>query len=118
MASYPSVVQNNILWFYPRADEEHRDVLQRKRPPFIPEIDDPSFVAVYGVRDLPYGYTSSTSTSIYAGGCLPPLHSLTVTAPLVCSYDVLVENLMDPAHVPYAHKGLMGKLRKKEDPGR
>uniref|UniRef100_A0A453M5Q9 Vanillate O-demethylase oxygenase-like C-terminal catalytic domain-containing protein n=1 Tax=Aegilops tauschii subsp. strangulata TaxID=200361 RepID=A0A453M5Q9_AEGTS len=29
-----------------------------------------------------------------------------------------VENLMDPAHVPYAHKGLMGKLRKKEDPGR
>jgi phenylpropionate dioxygenase-like ring-hydroxylating dioxygenase large terminal subunit len=31
---------------------------------------------------------------------------------------VLVENLMDPAHVPYAHKGLMGKLRKKEDPGR
>uniref|UniRef100_A0A453M5S5 Vanillate O-demethylase oxygenase-like C-terminal catalytic domain-containing protein n=1 Tax=Aegilops tauschii subsp. strangulata TaxID=200361 RepID=A0A453M5S5_AEGTS len=40
------------------------------------------------------------------------------TAPLVCSYDVLVENLMDPAHVPYAHKGLMGKLRKKEDLGR
>ena len=31
---------------------------------------------------------------------------------------MLVENLMDPAHVPYAHKGLMGKLRKKEDPGR
>ncbi|XBH95703.1 hypothetical protein VPH35_086222 [Triticum aestivum] len=88
VASYPSVVRNNILWFYPRADEEHRDVLQRKRPPFIPEIDDPSFVTVYGVRDLPYGY------------------------------DVLVENLMDPAHVPYAHKGLMGKLRKKEDPGR
>lgn len=22
-------------------------------------------------------------------------------------YDVLVENLMDPAHVPYAHYGLM-----------
>nr|BAJ85501.1 predicted protein [Hordeum vulgare subsp. vulgare]BAJ85910.1 predicted protein [Hordeum vulgare subsp. vulgare]BAK07770.1 predicted protein [Hordeum vulgare subsp. vulgare] len=88
VASYPSVVQNNILWFYPKADAQHQDVLQRKRPPFIPEIDDPSFVTVYGVRDLPYGY------------------------------DVLVENLMDPAHVPYAHKGLMGKLRKKEDPGR
>ena len=29
----------------------------------------------------------------------------------------MVENLMDPAHVPYAHKGLMGKLRKKEAPG-
>ncbi|KQK12598.1 hypothetical protein BRADI_1g04810v3 [Brachypodium distachyon] len=80
VAAYPSVVQNNILWFYPRAGAEHEDVLQRKRPPFIPEIDDPSFVTVYGIRDLSYGY------------------------------DVLVENLMDPAHVPYAHKGLMGRL--------
>ncbi|KAM0827211.1 hypothetical protein ACQ4PT_068352 [Festuca glaucescens] len=88
VASYPSVVQNNILWFYPRADAEHRDVLERKQPPFIPEIDDPSFVTVYGIRDLSYGY------------------------------DVLVENLMDPAHAPYAHKGLMGKLPKNEDPGR
>ncbi|KAF0912656.1 hypothetical protein E2562_018917 [Oryza meyeriana var. granulata] len=87
VASYPCVVQNNILWFYPRSEPEYRDVLQRKRPPYIPQIDDPSFVTVYGVRDLPYGY------------------------------DVLVENLMDPAHVPYAHKGLM-RIRKKEDPGR
>ncbi|KAM0827212.1 hypothetical protein ACQ4PT_068352 [Festuca glaucescens] len=55
VASYPSVVQNNILWFYPRADAEHRDVLERKQPPFIPEIDDPSFVTVYGIRDLSYG---------------------------------------------------------------
>jgi hypothetical protein len=31
-------------------------VLERKRPPFIPEIDDPSFVTVYGIRDLSYGY--------------------------------------------------------------
>uniref|UniRef100_M8BA07 Pheophorbide a oxygenase, chloroplastic n=1 Tax=Aegilops tauschii TaxID=37682 RepID=M8BA07_AEGTA len=60
VASYPSVVQNNILWFYPRADGEHQDILQRKRPPFIPEIDDPSFVAVYGVRDLPYGVSLET----------------------------------------------------------
>jgi phenylpropionate dioxygenase-like ring-hydroxylating dioxygenase large terminal subunit len=55
VASYPCVVQNNILWFYPRADPEHSDVLQRKRPPLIPEIDDPDFVTVYGIRDLPYG---------------------------------------------------------------
>jgi phenylpropionate dioxygenase-like ring-hydroxylating dioxygenase large terminal subunit len=45
-------------------------------------------------------------------------------------YDVLVENLMDPAHLPYAHKGLtpipakaddgpdMGFIRTKGDPGR
>ncbi|PWZ12240.1 Protochlorophyllide-dependent translocon component 52, chloroplastic [Zea mays] len=67
---------------------EYRDVLQRKRPPLIPEIDDPDFVTVYGIRDLPYGY------------------------------DILVENLMDPAHAPYAHKGIMRGIRKKEDPGR
>ncbi|WVZ60951.1 hypothetical protein U9M48_010902 [Paspalum notatum var. saurae] len=88
VASYPCVVQNNILWFYPRAEPEYKDVLQRKRPPLVPEIDDPEFVTVYGMRDLPYGY------------------------------DILVENLMDPAHVPYAHKGIMRGIRKKEDPGR
>jgi len=88
VASYPCVVQNNILWFYPRAEPEHKDVLQRKPPPLVPEIDDPEFVTVYGTRDLPYGY------------------------------DVLVENLFDPAHVPYAHKGIMRGIRKKEDPGR
>jgi phenylpropionate dioxygenase-like ring-hydroxylating dioxygenase large terminal subunit len=55
VASYPSVVQNSILWFYPRAGAEHRDVLQRKRPPFIPEMDDPSFHTMYTIRDIPYG---------------------------------------------------------------
>ncbi|CAN6303111.1 unnamed protein product [Urochloa humidicola] len=88
VASYPCVVQNNILWFYPRAEPEYKDVLQRKRPPLIPEIDEPGFITVYGIRDLPYGY------------------------------DILVENLFDPAHVPYAHKGIMRGIRKKEDPGR
>jgi phenylpropionate dioxygenase-like ring-hydroxylating dioxygenase large terminal subunit len=55
VASYPCVVQNNILWFYPRDDPEYKDVLQRKRPLLIPEIDDPDFVTVYGIRDLHYG---------------------------------------------------------------
>uniref|UniRef100_A0A0E0KKF3 Rieske domain-containing protein n=1 Tax=Oryza punctata TaxID=4537 RepID=A0A0E0KKF3_ORYPU len=88
VASYPSVVQNNILWFYPRSEPEYRDVLQRKRPPYFPDLDDPSFNTVFGVRDFPYGY------------------------------DMLVENLMDPAHVPYAHKGLFPQFQVKEDPGR
>jgi hypothetical protein len=30
-------------------------VLQRKRPPFIPEIDDPSFATMFTIRDLSYG---------------------------------------------------------------
>ncbi|KAK8443890.1 hypothetical protein SEVIR_9G046101v4 [Setaria viridis] len=88
VASYPCVVQNRILWFYPRAEPEHKDVLQRKRPPHIKEIDDPSFVTAFGIRDLFYGY------------------------------DILAENLMDPSHVPYAHKGLIGGPRNTEDPGR
>ncbi|XP_040378816.1 protochlorophyllide-dependent translocon component 52, chloroplastic-like [Oryza brachyantha] len=88
VASYPSVVQNSILWFYPRTEPEHSDVLRRKRPPYFPDLDDPSFVTVYGVRDFLLGY------------------------------DVLVENLMDPAHVPYAHKGLFPEFQDKEDPGR
>ncbi|CAL4936568.1 unnamed protein product [Urochloa decumbens] len=79
---------NNILWFYPRTEPEYKDVLQRKRPPYVPEIDDPGFVTVYGIRDLPYGY------------------------------DILLENLLDPAHVPYAHKGVMHGIGQKEDPGR
>uniref|UniRef100_A0A0D3FQE8 Rieske domain-containing protein n=1 Tax=Oryza barthii TaxID=65489 RepID=A0A0D3FQE8_9ORYZ len=51
VASYPSVVQNNILWFYPRSEPEYCDVLKRKRPPYVPEIDDddPSHFMVYGM---------------------------------------------------------------------
>jgi phenylpropionate dioxygenase-like ring-hydroxylating dioxygenase large terminal subunit len=41
-----------------------------------------------------------------------------VTVALYCRYDILVENHMDPAHVLYAHKGIMRGIRKKEDPGR
>ncbi|TVU14012.1 hypothetical protein EJB05_37453, partial [Eragrostis curvula] len=38
VASYPCVVQNK-MWFYPRTEAEYKDVLQMKRPPYIPEID-------------------------------------------------------------------------------
>ncbi|BAT73643.1 hypothetical protein LR48_Vigan01g050000 [Vigna angularis] len=77
VASYPSSVQNDILWFWPNTDPQYKDILTRKKPPYIPEIDDPSFTKLMGNRDIPYGY------------------------------EVLTENLMDPAHVPYAHYGLM-----------
>uniref|UniRef100_A0A0E0KKF7 Rieske domain-containing protein n=1 Tax=Oryza punctata TaxID=4537 RepID=A0A0E0KKF7_ORYPU len=55
VASYPSVVQNNILWFYPRSEPEYRDVLQRKRPPYIPDIDDPSFNTIFAAAELDHG---------------------------------------------------------------
>ncbi|KAJ1292996.1 hypothetical protein BS78_01G034000 [Paspalum vaginatum] len=88
VASYPRVVQNDILWFYPRTEPEFRDVLQRKRPPFFAEMDDPAFFTVFGMRDFPYGY------------------------------DIMMENILDPAHVPYAHKGMVPCFPNEEDPSR
>ncbi|KAK8504813.1 hypothetical protein V6N13_056125 [Hibiscus sabdariffa] len=77
VAVYPSTVQHDIVWVWPNADPQYKDIITKKKPPFIPVLDDPSYTKLMGNRDIPYGY------------------------------DVLVENLMDPAHVPYAHYGLM-----------
>ncbi|KAL9233605.1 hypothetical protein vseg_008577 [Gypsophila vaccaria] len=77
VASYPCTVQHDILWFWPNSDPQYQDIVTRKQPPYIPELDDPSYTRSMGIRDFPYGY------------------------------EVLVENIMDPAHVHYAHYGLM-----------
>ncbi|KAL8246497.1 hypothetical protein R6Q59_007713 [Mikania micrantha] len=77
VAVYPSTVQNGILWFWPSTDPQYKDILTKKKPPYIPELDDPSFTFQMFNRDIPYGY------------------------------EILIENLMDPAHVPYAHYGIM-----------
>ncbi|KAL5766954.1 hypothetical protein ACOSP7_017571 [Xanthoceras sorbifolium] len=74
---YPSTVHNEIVWFWPSTDPKYTDIVKKKKPPFIPELDDPSSTNSFMNRDFPYGY------------------------------EVLVENLMDPAHVPYAHYGIM-----------
>ncbi|KGN66373.1 protochlorophyllide-dependent translocon component 52, chloroplastic [Cucumis sativus] len=80
---YPSVVQNDILWFWPNSDPQYKDIMAKKTPPYIPEIDDPSYAKLIISRDLPYGY------------------------------EILTENLMDPAHVPYAHYGLIRRQQTK-----
>ncbi|KAL4308455.1 hypothetical protein GQ457_01G048660 [Hibiscus cannabinus] len=77
VAVYPSTVQHDIVWVWPNADPQYQDIVTKKKPPYIPVLEDPSYTKSMGNRDIPYGY------------------------------DVLVENLMDPAHVPYAHYGLM-----------
>ncbi|XP_072958277.1 flavonoid 8-hydroxylase 2, chloroplastic-like isoform X2 [Typha angustifolia] len=86
-AVYPSIEQNKVVWFWPSTDPQYKDIIERKRPPFIPELDDPSYTCTMGIRELPYGY------------------------------EVLIENLMDPAHVPYAHYGIM-KVPRRVEPGR
>ncbi|CAN0911018.1 Protochlorophyllide-dependent translocon component 52, chloroplastic [Linum grandiflorum] len=75
--TYPTIVHHDILWFWPNSDPQYRNIFEKKKPPFLPELDDPSFTKVLGIRDFPYGY------------------------------EVLMENLMDPAHVPYSHSGLV-----------
>ncbi|XWS52387.1 hypothetical protein CRYUN_Cryun11dG0066100 [Craigia yunnanensis] len=77
VAVYPSTVQHDIVWFWPNADPQYKDIIMKKKPPYIPVLEDPSFTKSMGNRDIPYGY------------------------------EVLIENLMDPAHVPYAHYGIM-----------
>ncbi|XP_031099350.1 protochlorophyllide-dependent translocon component 52, chloroplastic-like [Ipomoea triloba] len=77
VAVYPSCVQNDILWFWPNSDPLYKDIFMKKKPVYIPELDDPSFTKSMIARDIPYGY------------------------------EVLIENLMDPAHVHYAHHGIM-----------
>lgn len=77
VAVYPSTVQNGIVWIWPNTDPKYKDILSKKKPPYIPQLDDPSFTFQVYNRDIPYGY------------------------------EILTENLMDPAHVPYAHYGIM-----------
>ncbi|KAK9707402.1 hypothetical protein RND81_07G195500 [Saponaria officinalis] len=86
VASYPCTVQNQILWFWANSDPEYRDIVTTKPPPYIAELDDPSFTCTMGNRDIPYGY------------------------------EVLIENLMDPAHVRYAHYGIMRVPENKNRP--
>ncbi|KGN66705.2 protochlorophyllide-dependent translocon component 52, chloroplastic [Cucumis sativus] len=85
VAVFPSIVQNDVLWFWPNSDPQYKDIMEKKKPPYIPELDDPSFTKLISNRDLPYGY------------------------------EILTENLMDPAHVPYAHYGIMGRLPKNRE---
>ncbi|PWA87911.1 rieske [Artemisia annua] len=55
VAVYPSTVQNGIVWFWPNADPKYKDILSKKKPPYIPELDDPSFTCQMFNRDIPYG---------------------------------------------------------------
>ncbi|KAG8387364.1 hypothetical protein BUALT_Bualt02G0013700 [Buddleja alternifolia] len=68
VAVYPSCVQNGILWFWPNSDPQYKDIHSQKKPHYIPELDDPSYTNQMICRDIPYGY------------------------------EILIENLMDPAH--------------------
>ncbi|KAL5766957.1 hypothetical protein ACOSP7_017574 [Xanthoceras sorbifolium] len=73
---YPSIVHHDMVWFWPNTDPIYKDIITKKKPPFIPEMDDPSFAKDFFTRDIP------------------------------CGYEILIENIMDAAHVPYSHYGI------------
>ncbi|KAL1557444.1 Flavonoid 8-hydroxylase 2, chloroplastic [Salvia divinorum] len=77
VAVYPSCVQNGIVWFWPNPDPKYKEIHSTKKPHYVRELDDPSFVYTMTSREIGYGY------------------------------EILIENLMDPAHVAYAHYGVM-----------
>ncbi|CAK7339113.1 unnamed protein product [Dovyalis caffra] len=56
VAAYPSTVQNDIVWFWPNTSPEYKDILSTKRPPYIAELDDPSYTKSMGNREFPFGY--------------------------------------------------------------
>lgn len=56
MAAYPTTVQHDIVWFWPNSDPKYKDIILKKKPPYIPELDDPSFTRLMGNREIPYGY--------------------------------------------------------------
>lgn len=84
VAVYPSTLHQGVVWFWPSTDPQYKDVITKKKPPSIPELDDPSFTILMGNRDIPYGY------------------------------EIFLENLMDPAHVPYSHYGLIQTVAHKD----
>ncbi|KAJ6427934.1 hypothetical protein OIU84_023357 [Salix udensis] len=57
-AVYPSTVQHDIVWFWPNTDPQYKDIILKKQPPFIPELDDPSYIKMSISRDFPYGYAN------------------------------------------------------------
>lgn len=75
---YPSVAQEGILWFWPDTRPEFQSKKDSKPPPSIPALADSTFMDELSSRNLNYGY------------------------------EQLIENLMDPAHVPFAHHGIQG----------
>lgn len=56
MTVYPSTVQHDIVWVWPNADPQYKDIIKKKKPPYIPVLDDPSFSRPMGNRELPFGY--------------------------------------------------------------
>ncbi|CAI7922974.1 unnamed protein product [Closterium sp. NIES-54] len=80
---YPCREHQGIIWFWPDYfPSAAAEAAAAPPPPTLPEFDDPTFRYDTGMSDLEYGY------------------------------EMLMENLLDPAHVPFAHHKYQGDRNK------
>ena len=80
--SYSTIIHKNILWFWPWKVDSLSILGQHKKyPEGMMESISINAIPSTYTRDLPYGW------------------------------DTLVENLIDPAHIPFAHHNLQGKRK-------
>ncbi|CAM9179351.1 unnamed protein product [Discosporangium mesarthrocarpum] len=75
----PTTVAQGKLWAWPDGTPHGVEASRCKLPTTLPDMDDPEFNGNWYMRDIPYGW------------------------------DTLVENLGDPAHIPFAHHGVIGR---------
>jgi len=74
------MVAQGMAWLWPDNSLEGMEASRGVLPSTVPELNDPSFIkGAWVTRDLMYGY------------------------------DTLVENVVDPAHVPFAHHGVQAQ---------
>ncbi len=79
--AYPTQEIQGLLWVWPESGDQAQIESQLRKPRIIPEIEENSDRVVklfWNIRDLPYGW------------------------------DFFMENVVDPAHVPVSHHGIVG----------
>ncbi len=76
----PLMVAQGMVWLWPDNSAEGMEASRQQPPNTVPELHDPAFIkGAWVTRDLEYGY------------------------------DTLIENVVDPAHVPFAHHGVQAQ---------
>ncbi|CEM27529.1 unnamed protein product [Vitrella brassicaformis CCMP3155] len=84
----PCQLKQGILWIFPDSTAEGREASQSVQPATVPELDDG-----------PPGLVASRDTGL----------KRTIVH---YNWDTLIENLVDPSHVPWAHHGIQGDRKK------
>ncbi|NES00116.1 MAG: Rieske 2Fe-2S domain-containing protein [Symploca sp. SIO1B1] len=79
--SYPTQERQGLVWIWPESGTQGQIESRQRSPRIVPELEENSDQVVqlwWNIRDYPYGW------------------------------DFWMENVLDPAHVPISHHGIMG----------